>query len=1071
MSEAQGRVGRWLRNKWHLDSLIAIGGMAAVYSSTHRNGARAAIKMLHSQYTRNEQARRRFLAEGYAANKVGHRNAVLVLDDDTTEDGEVYLVMELLEGESLEGRLERVGVMGPMEVLELTDQLLEVLACAHPQGILHRDIKPANIYITRDGAVKLLDFGLARVRELSAEAMDQSDGIVFGTVSYIAPEQARADNQNLDARSDLWSIAATMFRALSGETVHPLTGPIIDRLLAVARKHPRSIATVCPTLPRPVIELVDRALAFDPETRWPSANVMRVVVQDVLAQLREEAEARGEQAPEPAPPTFARRSNTLPPVPPKARPPEDRQERPRTDPMALSMRPQSLPSHAVPGQPPADARGDAQRAEEAPRRSRTLLTKEGRAELRRILDAKKANLLGETRDEATPTFSASAPSPAAPSSPAESGIGEVDVEFDDSLIEVTIEHTRHGRPGPIAEPLADPVTPAPIQLPRVTPEPRGSTGRSTGSHPTLGARTPEPPTTGRAPEPPTTGSHPTVAAATVPAGTTRSTGSHPTVATVASGTTRSTGSQPVVPATTRSTGSHTAVSAGAGAPVPEDSPRAPVAASLEDTMRRRTTTAVPEDRRARTTSASYPSLSGPQGMVTDPSGTAGPRAMQGEIVSGPAPISGEIGVRSAPGIVSGEIVSGEIVSDPPARPATRAADITRVGPAPVAGEINSAPKRAPHEITRVAPAPAGPAQSTRAAGLTAKLDETIRPKTIPPVSSTYRPSRPTPMGDPSAPVASSGAFSRPQSKPEPVAESGGKKAPFARAGVFAAPPTREPAGSPSEPPRPASPVTSEAAKPAASPAATLSETLRPSTQPPRAPASASERPSTIPPRAPALSDPQRPATLAPRSGLTSDVPRPAATQRITSPQKAAIPASELPRPAGAYPTVAARSPASARKSGANVAARTTAVATNAALFPANRPAGTAAPGAEGKENKSSAATAPYPTVEPTAAGAAKPSEPAPPTGAAKPSEPVPPAGTRPVGKDSPVAPTAAPTSAPPTVEAEAQTRPSTEPRAKTGAVPVLPFNFLRPGAAPATKPGAPASDPPKDGEPPTGKKS
>jgi serine/threonine protein kinase len=195
--------------------------MASVYAGTHRNGARAAIKVLHGQYTRNEQARRRFLAEGYAANKVGHRNAVSVLDDDITEDGEVYLVMELLEGESFEGRLDRVGVMGPIEVLQITEQMLEVLACAHNRGILHRDIKPANVFLCRDGSVKLLDFGLARVRELSAEALDQSDGIVFGTVSYIAPEQARADNQNLDARSDMWSVAATMFRALTGETVHP----------------------------------------------------------------------------------------------------------------------------------------------------------------------------------------------------------------------------------------------------------------------------------------------------------------------------------------------------------------------------------------------------------------------------------------------------------------------------------------------------------------------------------------------------------------------------------------------------------------------------------------------------------------------------------------------------------------------------------------------------------------------------------------------------------------------------------------------------------------------------------
>ncbi|MFY0541863.1 protein kinase domain-containing protein [Nannocystis pusilla] len=102
-------MGRWLRNKWHLDNLIAIGGMASVYAATHRNGNRAALKVLHTLFLRNEQARRRFLREGYAANSVGHRNAVHVLDDDITEEGDVYLVMELLDGESLESRLERLG--------------------------------------------------------------------------------------------------------------------------------------------------------------------------------------------------------------------------------------------------------------------------------------------------------------------------------------------------------------------------------------------------------------------------------------------------------------------------------------------------------------------------------------------------------------------------------------------------------------------------------------------------------------------------------------------------------------------------------------------------------------------------------------------------------------------------------------------------------------------------------------------------------------------------------------------------------------------------------------------------
>src|SRR5690606_10282992 len=193
-----------------------------------------------------------------------------------------------------------------------------------------------NIFLCHDGSVKLLDFGLARVRELSAEALDQSDGIVFGTVSYIAPEQARADNENLDARSDLWSIAATIFRAVSGETVFPAVGPVIERLLAVARTPARSLATLRPDLPRPLIELVDRALAFEPDGRWPSAHVTRVVVQDVLTQLCEEdLEDSRPAAQRPA----------MAPVKPATG------SRHKTIPQAAPARPRSLPVEPAAGKP------------------------------------------------------------------------------------------------------------------------------------------------------------------------------------------------------------------------------------------------------------------------------------------------------------------------------------------------------------------------------------------------------------------------------------------------------------------------------------------------------------------------------------------------------------------------------------------------------------------------------------------------------------------------------------------------------------------------------------------------
>lgn len=106
---AQARVGRVLRDKWRLDALLGLGGMAAVYAATHRNGKRGAIKLLHTELSVDTDVRARFLREGYVANKVGHPGAVAVLDDDTADDGSVFLVMELLEGESVDARAQRFG--------------------------------------------------------------------------------------------------------------------------------------------------------------------------------------------------------------------------------------------------------------------------------------------------------------------------------------------------------------------------------------------------------------------------------------------------------------------------------------------------------------------------------------------------------------------------------------------------------------------------------------------------------------------------------------------------------------------------------------------------------------------------------------------------------------------------------------------------------------------------------------------------------------------------------------------------------------------------------------------------
>jgi len=268
--------GRWL-----LDAKLATGGFSVVFSASHRNGSRAAIKVLDSEFTEDEDMRRRFLREGYAANKVGHEGVVRILDDDTTEDGRPYLVMELLVGEALDRRRDRLGgKLALAEVLTISDELLDVLAAAHSHGIIHRDIKPANVFLTTKGHIKVLDFGFAKVKE-AAQAESTAIGTLLGTPGFLPPERARGQKEEVDARSDIWSVGATIFTLVSGEHVHPETNPVA-LLAATAQRPARSLASVAPGVPRAVVDIIDKALAFEKSDRWASAGEMREALREVM---------------------------------------------------------------------------------------------------------------------------------------------------------------------------------------------------------------------------------------------------------------------------------------------------------------------------------------------------------------------------------------------------------------------------------------------------------------------------------------------------------------------------------------------------------------------------------------------------------------------------------------------------------------------------------------------------------------------------------------------------------------------------------------------------------------------
>jgi serine/threonine protein kinase len=271
---AARRVGDTLNGKWHVDRLIDVGGMGAVYEATHRNGRRAAIKVLHARFALEPEIRKRFLREGYVANKIDHPGAVAILDDDTAQDGAPFLVMELLDGESLSGALTRAGGSLPLpDALAITGQVLEVLAAAHANGIIHRDIKPANVFVTRTGHAKLLDFGLARIRDGKTSLIPTAVGVVMGTAGYMAPEQARGQSDQIDARSDIWAVGSVLFRAVSGRRVHEHKNAF-DMTMAAMKDRAPSLLTVMPDASPALVSAVDRALAFEKEKRWQSATEM-----------------------------------------------------------------------------------------------------------------------------------------------------------------------------------------------------------------------------------------------------------------------------------------------------------------------------------------------------------------------------------------------------------------------------------------------------------------------------------------------------------------------------------------------------------------------------------------------------------------------------------------------------------------------------------------------------------------------------------------------------------------------------------------------------------------------------
>jgi len=276
--------GSVIRNKYRVESLIAAGGMGAVFRARHLlfNEPKA-LKLLIDGVNPNSPSTRAFLAESLTMRKLVHPNIVQVEDVDFTDDQILFVVMELIEGVSLQQFIEQNRVVPQMVAIHVAAQACAALSATHSRGIVHRDIKPHNIMLTQPNGslfIKLIDFGIAKIREREARGPDDTEsasGVFKGTVAYASPEQAQMlGSSALDGRSDLYSLGLVLYCMLTGAMPFRANTPgelLMKRLVA----DPLPLEVVKPDLeisPQ-LVAVVKKALEREREKRFRSADEMR----------------------------------------------------------------------------------------------------------------------------------------------------------------------------------------------------------------------------------------------------------------------------------------------------------------------------------------------------------------------------------------------------------------------------------------------------------------------------------------------------------------------------------------------------------------------------------------------------------------------------------------------------------------------------------------------------------------------------------------------------------------------------------------------------------------------------
>ncbi len=275
---ADVRLGQTVAGRYVLEAVLGRGPLAVVYRARHRLVDRpCAVKIMNADLAGVAVVRERFRREAKATQKVAHPNVVEIFDQGETESGELYLVMELLEGETLAARLRR-GPLSLAQALQVSVQIARALARAHDLDVVHRDLTPENVFLTvsEDAAprVVLLDFGIAR--SMQDERLT-AVGEIFGTPQYMAPE--RITSLDAGSSADLYAMGVMIFEALTGRLPFVATSPA-DYLVLHLREPPPRLGDLRPGLPEALEALVAALLAKDPEARPVDA---RRVVQELTA--------------------------------------------------------------------------------------------------------------------------------------------------------------------------------------------------------------------------------------------------------------------------------------------------------------------------------------------------------------------------------------------------------------------------------------------------------------------------------------------------------------------------------------------------------------------------------------------------------------------------------------------------------------------------------------------------------------------------------------------------------------------------------------------------------------------